>query len=328
MIVDGGLLYSQIENQLPNFVQQNHSKFAKFVEKYYEFLELNLLTFSDLELDEDSVIQESANTTYTVTVDTGNNVYSNSANKFFIDDAVSPDLTLTTGTYAIFDQGDQTNDGHYLRISKSPNGIHTAGGEEYTTDDRDDVLVTYEGTPADLDNITLETGTEAGGILLYEDEVEVGLEVAPRVIFYVSPDLAGESLYYYCNNHSGMGGNIAVSNVTSFITRENGNTSSSNTSTDHINFESPNRQGDQFLSGEIILGANSGATGVVRGKYSTTQVYLEETNNGSFQTGESISGKTSRATAVVNTYIRQPLNASRNLKSFQDIVYQSQKKLY
>ena len=206
MIADGGLLYSQIENQLPNFVQQNHTKFSQFIEKYYEFLELNLLTFTDLELDEDSVIQESANSTYTVTVDTGNNVYSNSANKFFIDDAVSPDLTLTTGTYAIFDQGDQTNDGHYLRISKSPNGIHTAEGEEYTTDDRDDVLVTYEGTPADLDNITLETGTEAGGILLYEDEVEVGLEVAPRVIFYVSPDLAGESLYYYCNNHSGMGG--------------------------------------------------------------------------------------------------------------------------
>ena len=48
MIADGGALYTQIEEQLPNFVQTNHPKFAKFVEKYYEFLELNLLTFNAL----------------------------------------------------------------------------------------------------------------------------------------------------------------------------------------------------------------------------------------------------------------------------------------
>ena len=319
MQTDGGLLYSQIENQLPGFVQQNHTQFSKFVEKYYEFLELNLLTFTDLDLNEDSIIQESANTIYTVTVATGNNVYSNGANKFYIDDAVSPTLTLTTGTYAIFDQGDETNDTHYFRISTTPNGIHTAGGLEYVTDDRGDTLVTYEGTPADLDNIILETGTNGGGILLYEDETEIGYEIAPRVIFYVSPDLAGKSLYYYCNNHSGMGGNISVSNVTSYMVLDNGNTDSSNTSTDQVNLENPTRQGDQFLSGEIILGANSGATGVVRGKFSNTQVYLEETNNGSFQTGESIEGLTSRVTATVNNYSRQPLNASRNVKGFQDI---------
>ena len=128
MQTDGGLLYSQIENQLPGFVQQNHTQFSKFVEKYYEFLELNLLTFTDLDLNEDSIIQESANTIYTVTVATGNNVYSNGANKFYIDDAVSPTLTLTTGTYAIFDQGDETNDTHYFRdidyySSKATSGV-------------------------------------------------------------------------------------------------------------------------------------------------------------------------------------------------------------
>ena len=36
---DGGALYTQIEQQLPNFVQHNHSGFSKFIEKYYEFLE-------------------------------------------------------------------------------------------------------------------------------------------------------------------------------------------------------------------------------------------------------------------------------------------------
>ena len=83
----------------------------------------------------------------------------------------------------IFDQGDETNDTHYFRISTTPNGIHMGWGLEYVTDDRGDTLVTYEGEPADLDNIILETGTNGGGILLYEDETEIGYEIAPRVIF-------------------------------------------------------------------------------------------------------------------------------------------------
>ena len=80
MITDGGPLYTQIEEQLPNFVQTAHPKFAKFVEKYYEFLELNLLTFNDLDLNEDKPIQELADVTYTVTVAIGNNDYSDSVN--------------------------------------------------------------------------------------------------------------------------------------------------------------------------------------------------------------------------------------------------------
>ena len=39
MITDGGILYSQIDSQLPGFVQTDHAKFSKFIEKYYEFLE-------------------------------------------------------------------------------------------------------------------------------------------------------------------------------------------------------------------------------------------------------------------------------------------------
>ena len=398
MIEDGGILYSQIDSQLPSFVSTDHPKFSKFIEKYYEFLELNLITFTDLDLNEDAILQEKANTTYTITVATGNNAYSNSANKFYVDGAVSPTITLTTGAYAVFDQGDETNaPNHYFHISKTPNGIHVAGGKQFTTDDRGDILFTYEGTPGDYDNITLE---DSVGVLLYEDmtfaitdsdivfdnianeddsgdiflyneiitaggylsfeaghhvlmeeftdqsenlfiqsedfevdetgtveialeittDIEIGLESSSTIQFYVSPDLAGETLYYYCNNHSGMGGNITVSTATTWISQENGNTDSANTSTtDYIAIESPARQGDQFLSGEIILGANSGATGIVKGKYSNTQAYVEETNFGAFEVGESIKGKTSRATATVNSYSRQPINASRNVKSFQDI---------
>ena len=118
MIEDGGILYSQIDSQLPSFVSTDHTKFSKFIQKYYEFLELNLITFTDLDLNEDAILQEKANTTYTITVATGNNAYSNSANKFYVDGAVSPTITLTPGAHAIFDQGDETNDGHYFYISK------------------------------------------------------------------------------------------------------------------------------------------------------------------------------------------------------------------
>ena len=171
MIADGGILYSQIDSQLPQFVQTDHTKFSKFIEKYYEFLELNLITFTDLDLNEDAILQEKANTTYTITVATGNNAYSNSSNKFYVDGAVSPTITLTSGSYTIFDQGDETNDGHYFYISKTPDGIHTAGGTQFTTDDRGDVLFTYDGTPADYDNITLE---DSSGILLYDEIILTG----------------------------------------------------------------------------------------------------------------------------------------------------------
>ena len=169
MITDGGLLYSQIDSQLPQFIQTDHAKFSKFIEKYYEFLELNLITFTDLDLNEDAILQEKANTTFTITVATGNNAYSNSVNKFYVDGEVSPIITLTSGAHAIFDQGDDTNIGHYFHISKTPNGIHTAGGKQFTTDDRGDVLFTYTGEPGDYNNVTLEA---EDGILLYEDYLD------------------------------------------------------------------------------------------------------------------------------------------------------------
>ena len=68
--------------------------------------------------------------------------------------------------------------------------------------------------------------------------------------------------------------------------------------------------GKTILSGETIEGANSGATGIVKGKYSTTQVYVQETNNGTFEVGETIRGISSRATANISSYSRQPINGS------------------
>ena len=285
---DGGAVFTQIEQQLPQFVQTNHPQFAKFIEKYYEFLELNLVTFNDLSLNEDKPIQESANVTYTVTVATGNNVYSNSVNKYYIDGTTSPTLNVSIGTTYIFDQSDSTNANHPLRLSLTPNGRHTPDGEEYSNG----INVVASGTP--------------------------GTAGAQTSITIVS-DLANTYLYYYCNNHSGMGGNVYVSSTTPYISLENGNTAEANTNDNYIDFENPNRQGDQFLSGETVQGQSSGAEGTVRGKFSTTQAFIEETNNGNFLLGETIKGLTSRVTANVTSYTRQPLNASRNVKQFQDI---------
>ena len=179
MQLDGGTLYPQIKTQLPSFIQSNHTQFTSFIEKYYEFLELNLLTFNDLNLNEDKIIQEVDNVTYTVTVATGNNVYSNSANKFYIGGETSPTLNVSTGITYIFDQSNSTNEGHLLRISTTPDGRHTPDGEEYSNG----VNVVAFGTP----------GT-AGA----------------QTSLYVSPDISNTYLYYYCINHSGMGGTIKV----------------------------------------------------------------------------------------------------------------------
>ena len=281
---DGGVLYTQIESQLPQFVQQQHPKFTQFIEKYYEFMELNLLTITDVNLNEDKPIQESDVVTHTVTVATGNNDYSNSTNKLFVGGAVSPTVNVVTGTTYVFDQSDSTNDTHILRISTTPDGRHSPGGEEYSNG----VNVVAFGTP----------GT-AGA----------------QTSVYIEPDLANTYLYYYCNNHSGMGGSIRIADSTPYIALESSNT----TSSDYLDLENPNRQGVQFLSGEIIYGLTSGAEGIVRGKYSNTRTFVEESNEGQFVSGETVKGKTSRVTAVVNTYTRQPLNAARNLKSFQDV---------
>ena len=120
---DGGIVYSQIKEQLPKFIPTHYPKFATFIEKYYEFLELNLLTFTDLNLNEDKPLQESANVTYTVTVATGNNAFSDEENKYYINDEVSPTLTLNPGVRYFFDLQDPTLGTHGFRFSKTPDGI-------------------------------------------------------------------------------------------------------------------------------------------------------------------------------------------------------------
>ena len=94
------------------------------------------------------------------------------ANYFYIGGSRAPTLSLTEGQTYRFDQSDSSNSGHPLRFSTTSNGTH-GGGSEYTTG------VTTNGTPGSSGAYTQIT-------------VAVG---AP-------------TLYYYCTNHSGMGGTI------------------------------------------------------------------------------------------------------------------------
>ena len=91
-------------------------------------------------------------------------------NKFYIDGSEAPTGTFNEGSTYVLDQSHSSNSGHPIRISTTPDGTH-GGGVEYTTN------VTYNGTPGNAGAYTMIT--VASG--------------AP-------------TLYYYCTNHSGMGG--------------------------------------------------------------------------------------------------------------------------
>jgi len=100
---------------------------------------------------------------------------SGSGNKFYLDGTEQQVARLIPSVTYKFDQSDSSNAGHPLLLSTTSDGTH-GGGASYT------VGVTAVGTPGSAGAYT-----------------EVKLEQD-------SPD----TLYYYCSNHSGMGGQVTV----------------------------------------------------------------------------------------------------------------------
>lgn len=92
------------------------------------------------------------------------------AGKFVIDGVSQDTLTLKEGSTYTFDQADASNANHPLKLSATSDGSH-GSGTEYTSG------VSYNGVPGQAGSYT-------------------------RII--VPEDAPG--LFYYCANHSGMGG--------------------------------------------------------------------------------------------------------------------------
>ena len=105
---------------------------------------------------------------YNVAVAAGTNSYG-TGNVFYVDEVVSPHFTFAANRSYRFIQSDNTNNGHPLRFSTTPNGTH-AGGAEYT------------------DGVTVNNTAGTAGAFTQIDTTD-----------------STPTLYYYCSSHSGMG---------------------------------------------------------------------------------------------------------------------------
>ena len=109
----------------------------------------------------------------------------NDSSNFVIDGAEQAAITLISGQTYEFDVSGSTNDGHPFRFSTTSDGTHASGGSLYSTD------VTYASSQ--------------------------GSDNANEITTFTAP-AGNQTLYYYCDNHHGMGGSITIQNQTFKVT--------------------------------------------------------------------------------------------------------------
>ena len=110
-----------------------------------------------------------------VVVASGSNGYGG-GNKYFVNGTASPDITLEAGKTYRFLQSDNSNATHPMRLSTTENGTHGGGG-------------------AIVDGVEYVGVAGSNGAYLQ---------------YTVPSNATSQTLYYYCVNHSGMGGRLII----------------------------------------------------------------------------------------------------------------------
>jgi len=140
-----------------------------------------------------------------------------SGGKYYIDGTQQEPLRMVPGVEYYFDQSDNTNSSHPLRLSTTPDGTH-GGGSEYTT------------------NRT--TSGSAGNAGAY--------------VRFVLPMDAPDTLYYYCTAHSGMGGRVEVKDSNKY-TNSSGSVFSGNVYANNVVVSNDLSVGDVVISGNLTV---------------------------------------------------------------------------
>ena len=139
------------------------------------------------------------------------------SSKFSIDGVEQATLNVIRGFTYTFNQTDNLNSNHPLALSTTSDGTHSSGGVQYT-----------DGWG--------NNGGVAGSTLISTFTVPLD---APNI------------LYYYCQNHAGMGGNINVSNF------EQINSTGPTGPTGYTGYTGPTGPSNSF-TGTVNLGQSSG----------------------------------------------------------------------
>ena len=140
-----------------------------------------------------------------------------SGGKYYIDGTQQEPLRMVPGVEYYFDQSNNTNSSHPLRLSTTPDGTH-GGGSEYTT------------------NRT--TSGSAGNAGAY--------------VRFVLPMDAPDTLYYYCTAHSGMGGRVEVKDSNKY-TNSSGSVFSGNVYANNVVVSNDLSVGDVVISGNLTV---------------------------------------------------------------------------
>jgi len=159
-----------------------------------------------------------------------------SGNRYYLDGVLQATISAIPGNTYKFDQADGTNSGHPLRLSITSNGTHS-GGSAYTDG------VTTSGTP----------GSGGAYTQIVVDATTV------------------QTLYYYCTNHSNMGGSFNVGSSSTIQLQDRDgfpvqNFSADQTSVGQIYYNSASGTFKGVLAGGVSIGtwSSSGALNTAR----------------------------------------------------------------